>query len=333
VPTAWVTGANGFVGVNLVAALLERGWRVIALHRAGSDLRYLSRFPCERRVGDVTDPGSVREALPRGVDVVFHVAGDTNLWSRRNAAQTRINVDGTRNVVAAALAAGAGRLVHTSSIAAYGIHDRPVDEGTPENASRSWIHYLRTKALAEREVRAGIERGLDAVIVNPANVVGPYDVRNWSTILWLAARGKLPGAPPGCGSFCHVETVAEAHVAAAERGRTGSNYLLGGADATYLEMVGIAGELTGRAVPRRPTPAWALRVLARAAVVAAAVTGRTPLLTPEKAALTSASMRCDSGRAIRELGFRPVPLRTMMADCHRWMVAEGRVPGPVSPDR
>ena len=104
--TAFVTGANGFVGLNLVGELLAQGWRVLALHRAGSDTRYLQRMAAERVAGDVTDAGSVLRAMPRGVDAVFHVAGDTNLWSRNNAAQDRVNIDGTRHLVGAALERG-----------------------------------------------------------------------------------------------------------------------------------------------------------------------------------------------------------------------------------
>ena len=102
--TAFVTGATGFVGLNLVEALAQEGWRVLALHRPESELKYLARLPAERVTGDVTDRASLERALPPGVDAVFHVAGDTNLWSPRNARQDRVNIDGTRNVVEAALA-------------------------------------------------------------------------------------------------------------------------------------------------------------------------------------------------------------------------------------
>jgi nucleoside-diphosphate-sugar epimerase len=327
VPIAFVTGATGFVGVNLVEELLAREWRVIALHRESSNLRLLERLPCERAVGEITDTDSLRRAIPDGADVVFHVAGDTNMWSRHNDRQTRNNVDGTRNMVEVALEKRVGRFVHTSSIAAYGIHDGVVDEDTEPTAADSWIHYLRTKALAEREVREGLARGLDAVVVNPANILGRYDLRNWSTMFWLVASGKLTVAPPGGGSFCEAREVARAHVEAAARGRTGAHYLLGGADASYLEMIALVGDVLGRPVPRKPTSATALAIAARLAVAVSAFTGKTPLLTPEKAALVSASMRCSSERAMRELDYRPVALRTMIETCCSWMRAAGRLPG------
>lgn len=325
-PTAFVTGATGFLGLNLVEELLARRWRVVALHRETSNRRFLEPFACERVVGAITDADSLRRAMPDGTDVVFHVAGDTNMWSRHNDRQTRNNVDGTRNMVEVALEKQVGRFVHTSSIAAYGVHAEIVDEDTPQTATSSWIHYLRTKGLAEQEVRAGIDRGLDAVILNPANIIGRYDLRNWSTMIWLAASGKLSAAPPGSGSFCEAREVARAHVEAAERGRGGANYLLGGADASYLEMIALVGEVVGRPVPRKAASTTALRIGARLAVLMSGLTGRTPLLTPEKAALVSISMHCSSERAKRDLDFRPVALRSMLEVCCAWMREAGRLP-------
>ncbi len=316
------------MGLNLIHELLEQGWAVYALHRASSSMDYLGRFPGDRVtrvVADITDAELLLRAMPEGLDAVFHVAASTSMWSRRNAEQTRINVDGTRNVLRAALERSARRFVHTSSIAAYGLHDEPIDESTPSNARSSWINYLRSKALAEDEVRAGIERGLDAVILNPANIIGPYDQASLSAMFYLVHSGKLPGVPPGRASFCHVREVARAHVRAVQRGRTGENYLLGGTDASYLEMVAILGRLSGRAVPQKTTPAWMLRLGAHVSTTVARLRGKRPRFTPEQAVLSSATLFCRCDKAIRELEFRPVPFETMLRDCHEWMVREGRL--------
>jgi nucleoside-diphosphate-sugar epimerase len=323
--TAFVTGSTGFVGLNLVEALLDAGWRVVALHRPSSNLKYLSRFGAERASGDVTDPDSLRAALPEGADAVFHVAGNVNLWSRRNNGQTRDNVDGTRNVVTAALERGARRFVYTSSIAAYGMHPLPIDESTPTVAPQSWVNYLRTKAAAEQEVRRGIDSGLDAVILNPAHIVGPYDKGNWSRMLYLVHYGTLPGVPGGRGSFCHVREVVRAHLNAIEHGRTGENYLLGGVDADYVDVVRICGEITSRKVPHRPTPAILLWLLARAMALQTAFTKKRPSVTPEIAHLMGRRWVCRSDKAIRELDYRTVSVREMFEDCYRWLVAEGRL--------
>lgn len=129
--TAFVTGANGFVGSNLVEALLEAGWRVVAMARPDVDMRRLTAMSVECVVGDVTDYTSLRGAMPDAADAVFHVAGNTSLWARHRAEQLRVNVKGTRNVVKAALESGAKRLIHTSSLVAYGLHSGTVTEDTP----------------------------------------------------------------------------------------------------------------------------------------------------------------------------------------------------------
>jgi dihydroflavonol-4-reductase len=323
--TAFLTGATGFIGTVLARELVERGWEVTAIHRPGSSLKYLRELPLRLAPGDVTEPASLAAALPEGVDAVFHVAGDTGLWSRHNDRQYRINVEGTRNMVAAALERGAKRFVHTSTISVYGLQTGRIDERAPQLGRDSPVSYQRTKYLAEEEVRAGIAKGLDAVILNPAAVMGPYDTRNWARMIRLVCEERLPGIPPGAFSFCHVSEVARAHVAAAGRGRSGENYLLGGADATIAELVRTIGEVAGKRVPERATPAWVLRALGRANEWLALFTGREPSLTPEGARMASRRLFCDSTKAERELGYRPVPLRKMVEDSFRWLRAEGLV--------
>jgi nucleoside-diphosphate-sugar epimerase len=321
--TAFVTGATGFLGLNLVEALAQQGWRILALHRRGSNLRHLSRLPAERVEGDVTDAASLRRALPESVDCVFHVAGDTSLWARRNAAQDRVNIEGTRNVVEAALARHAHRLVHTSSISAFGIQTGRVDERTPQLGGRSWINYQRSKYAAEQEVRTGLARGLDAVIMNPAGIVGRYDTTGWAQVILRIHAGRIPGVPPGGGSYCHAGAVAQAHIAAAERGRRGENYLLGGADATFLEFVRTAGEMLGRPVPQRTTPAWVLGVMGRLGACRAFVTKREPRLTPEMAATVSRKIYADCTKAQRELDYAATDLRSMIGESAAWLASEG----------
>jgi len=323
--TAYVTGSNGFLGLNLCEALLEGGWRVLALHRATSDTRYLKRLAVEPVEGDINDPATLARTLPRGVDAVFHVAGSTSLWARNDAEQDRINIDGTRNVVEAALTAGAKRFVHTSSISAWGMCNGRIDEATPQLGAQSPVNYQRSKYAAEGEVRKGIARGLAAVIVNPAGILGPYDTSGYARLFRMVHAGKLPGVPPGSLSFCDVREVARAHIAAAERGRTGELYLLGGADASLLELVTLIGELDGKPVPNHATPEWLLKVVAAFGEVVATVTGKEPALTREAALMATRSLFCDCSKAQRELGFRSVPLRKMVEDCHRWMKTEGQL--------
>ncbi len=325
-PHAFVTGGTGFVGINLIRHLVEEGWTATVLHRESSRLEPLREPGTDAvrfAVGDITDADSLLRAMPETPDAVFHAAADLSFWSRNNAEQERINVGGTRNVVAAALAKRARRLVHTSSIAAFGMHDDPVDESTPENATRSWIGYLRTKALAEVEVRRGIERGLDATILNPANIMGPYDRTGWAAVIRQTHAGKFKGVPPGSGSFCHVREVVRVHLRAVERGGRGENHLLGGVDASYLDLARIAAELCGKPLPTKTVSPFVVKLFGRLGAAVAAVTGKPPLISPEMAALASSNVRCRSDKAVRVLGYAPVPLRTMVEDSHRWLAANG----------
>lgn len=325
--TAYVTGSNGFVGINLVEQLGLQGWRVLALHRRTSDTRYLKRLmeksPVELLEGDINDAGSLSRTLPRGVDALFHVAGSTNLWSKHNAEQDRINIEGTRNVVEAALQAGAKRFVHTSSISVWGMTQGTITETTPQLGAQSPVNYQRSKFAAEQAVRKGIARGLDAVILNPAGIIGPYDTTGYARLFRLVHANKLPGVPPGSLSFCHVREVAKAHIAAAERGRCGELYLLGGADTSLLELVQIIGELDGKSVPAKPAPAWLLKTVAALGALTASFTGKEPALTPEAARMATRNTFCDCSKAMRELGFQAVPLRAMAADCYNWLKQEG----------
>ena len=323
--TAFVTGGTGFIGLNLVEQLITDGWRVIALHRLSSDTTKIRELGAELAEGDILDPQSLESSIPEGTDAVFHVAGNTSLWSPANTRQTLENVVGTRNVAVTSLARGVGRMVHTSTVNVFGFQDGRVTEDSPYLGRSSWINYFRSKALAEDEVRSAIENGLDAVILNPAGVVGPYDAGNWSRLITLIHERRLPGVPSGAGSFAHSREVARAHVAAFEKGRRGENYLLGGADATYLEVARVVGELTDRKVPRRASPDLLLRVAGRVNHLRSLVTRREPDLSPESVALVTKRVLCSSEKAEGELGFRPVPLRTMLEDCHRWMVETGRL--------
>jgi nucleoside-diphosphate-sugar epimerase len=321
--TAFVTGSTGFLGLNLIEQLVAQDWNVVALHRPGSDLRYLRRFPVTAAQGDINDTASLARTMPRNVDAVFHVAGDTNTWSRRNEEQNRVNIDGTRNVVNAALASGAKRFVLTSSISAYGIHEGKIDEAAEKLGGASWINYQRSKFFGEEEARKGMQRGLDPVILNPACILGPYGTSGWSHAVELIYTGKLRGIPSGGLSYCHSREVARAHIAAAERGRSGENYLLGGHDATFLELTRTIAEVVERPAPSRAIPAAAIVAAGRLAATLSFFTGRPPSLTPEMAGMVTRKMYCDCSKAERELGYRPAPLREMIEDNVRWLKQEG----------
>jgi nucleoside-diphosphate-sugar epimerase len=315
-----LTGGAGFLGRHLLRELRAGGAQVLALSRREETDAVLAGLGARPVRGDVTDAESLRAAVA-GVDTVFHAAADTNTWSRRNAAQLRTNVEGTRSLVAAARAAGVRAFVHTSSVSAYShlVHET-LREDLPQRGGESWINYERSKYLAEQAVREG---GLPFVVFQPAHILGPGDTHNWSRLFVLVDQGRLPGVPPGAGSFADVREIARAQVRGWREGRFGEAYLLGGQHASFLELLTRVGIALGRPTPKRALPAPLLRAYARVKVAMAAFSGRAPDITPEAAAFTCHDLRVDSGKAMRELGYRETDLAQLLADTLAWMRAEG----------
>jgi dihydroflavonol-4-reductase len=322
---AFVTGGTGFVGLNLVQQLIAAGWNVTALHRPTSDLTFLNRFAPRLTVGEITDRDSLIAAIPAGTDTVFHVAGNTNMWRRRNAAQTRDNVEGTRNIVDAAIAKGVRRLVVTSSISAYGPVVGEVTEQTQSLAAHSRVNYQRTKWQAQEIARSGVGRGLEVVIMQPGAILGAYDIGTWSRVFTMVCDGKLPGVPPAGLTFAHVREVAAAHIVAADKGANGGQYLLGGENKSMLDLVREISGLLGKPAPTREIPARLLRMIARFGDFISNFTGKQPAITPEIAAAFGRQISTSSAKAQHELGYRVVALPVMVEDCYEWMVAEGRL--------
>jgi dihydroflavonol-4-reductase len=328
--TAFVTGGTGFLGRHVVEQLSNQGWRVVALHRSTSDVRALKTYAgVELAEGSITDPASLVRAIPEGCDAVFHVAGNTNLWVGGNAQQTLENVDGTRFIVETCLSKKVGRLIHTSSVAAWGEqHDVPFDETAPPHGAQSFVNYERTKYAGELEVLKGVERGLQACIMNPGHIVGRYDANNWARLIRLVDAKKLPGIPPGEGTWAAATQVAKAHITSLDKGRVGERYLLGGTFATFVEAIGIIGRLTGKKVPTKAMPGWIIRALGRVSQWGSYVTQRAPTITPEIAAGTARPPhRFKSDKAIRELGYEAVPLETMLREAYDWLKSEGLLKG------
>jgi len=320
---ALVTGATGCVGANVVAALMERGYEVRAMHRPTSDLTALEGLGVERVVGDLLDPPSLVRAMEE-CDLVFHVAAVSDYWRTPPETIYRVNVEGTRNLVAAALAAEVQRLVYTSSIGALGVppEGRLLDEEATFNLPPRRFPYGHSKHLAEGVVREAIAQGLDGVIVNPAAVIGPRDV-HWigGSLLREVQRGTGWFAPPGGGCWAAATDVGLGHVLAAERGRTGERYLLGGENLTHRETVEIVAEVVGGRRPLITLPHFLMGPLA----VAAGIAGRSLHLpfSAEQVWLSARQIYCDSGKAVRELGYPQTTFRTAVEEAYTWYRERG----------
>jgi dihydroflavonol-4-reductase len=324
-----VTGASGFVGSAVARALIAAGHRVRVLVRPTSDRRNLAGLAVETRVGSLEDRASLAAALA-GCRALFHVAADYRLWVRDPAAMRRANVDGTRDLMEAALAAGLERVVYTSSVATLGLTDdgRPADETTPVAADAMIGPYKRSKFDAERAVDALVAtRGLPAVIVNPSTPIGPRDLKPTPTgrIIVEAASGRMPGYVDTGLNLVHVDDVAAGHLAAFDRGTIGERYILGGENLSLAALLAEIASLTGRAPPRLKVPRVAVYPVALVEETLARLTGREPFATFDGLRMAKKKMFFSSAKAERELGYRFRPARAGLVDALAWFRAEGYV--------
>lgn len=209
---AFVTGATGFLGKHIVQQLVSQNWHVTALYRDQSKTQSYPVDGVDWKIGDLQDIESLRKAMPNQLDAVFHLAGDTTTWGVNHNRQYQVNVVGTQNVTIITLEKEVIRFIHTSSIAVYGFHNKTIDEHSEMRGIDSPISYYQTKYLAEKVIQEYIRKGLDAVILNPSAIVGPYDEQNWIRLFDSINKNQLPAIPPGSKSFCYVEDVAKAHI-------------------------------------------------------------------------------------------------------------------------
>ena len=318
---ALVTGASGFVGSAVVRALLARRRRVHVLLRPTSDRRNIDDLDVETRTGSLEDHASLAAALA-GCGTLFHVAADYRLWVRDPDAMYRANVEGTRALMQAALAAGVERVVYTSSVATLGLHDdgSAADETTPSTLADMIGHYKRSKFLAEQVVLEAAVAGVPAVIVNPSTPVGPGDVKPTPTgqLVLDAAAGRMPAYVDTGLNIVHVDDVAAGHLMAFHHGRTGQRYILGGEDMTLQQILGYIAQLVGRRPPRIRLPYAAVLPIAYIAEAVARVTGRSGRITLEGVRMSRKHMFFSSAKAMRELGYQWRPPARAFDDAVRW---------------
>jgi dihydroflavonol-4-reductase len=323
VATVFLTGASGFLGGHLLLQLRAAGFGVRALSRRTEADEVIAAQGGVPVRADLADVASLKEALA-GCDAVFHAAANTSMWRPQAAVQTATNVQGTENLLAAAESAGVQAFVHTSSVSAFSHLQRSstLDESVTQRGAESWINYERTKCLGEQAVRRS---SVPWIVFNPSHILGPGDHHNWARLIMLVDREKLPGIPPGSGSFADVREIARAQVHAWQRHRFGETYLLGGAHASFVDLVHRVGTALGKRTPRYATPAWALMTFAGLIDAWSRVTGKEPQVTPESAALVCGTLRVDSSKAKRELDYVETPLDVLLTDTLVWMRQTGLI--------
>ena len=326
--TTLVTGASGFLGSHVARLLVERGEAVRVLLRPTSRTRLLDGLAVERVSGELRDRRSLEKALC-GVQAVYHVAADYRLWARDPREIYESNVQGTRNLLAAARSAGVKTFVYTSTVGTVAVPRAGVlpDETVVTSIDEMIGAYKRSKWLAEQEARQAAAAGLPVVIVNPTTPIGPGDAKPTPTgrIIVDFLNGRMPAYVDTGLNFVPVEDAAAGHLLAAERGRVGERYILGGVNLSLKQALTILSEVSGRPARRVRVP----HILALAAGYADAVLsrliGREPHIPLEGVRMARHSMVVNTERARAELGFSPGSLRAAFERAVRWYESNGYV--------
>jgi dihydroflavonol-4-reductase len=271
----------------------------------------------------VRDPPSLARACA-GVEWVINCAAVVRVGRRRYAYHKAVNERGAGNVALAAKVAGA-RLVHVSTVDAlgYGTRDHPADELRPPD-KEVWVPYVVTKRQGDRRILAELDSGLDAVIVHPAYILGPWDWKPSSgRILLQIARGRALAAPPGGNDFCHVEDVAAGVLAAAEKGVIGERYILGGEALSYREAFELFARVTGGRPPRFDASARLVKLAGLAGDVVGLVRRREPDVNSATALLSCLPHHFTDRKARERLGYTSRPAEEAARDAWAWLRAHG----------
>jgi len=316
-----VTGATGHVGNTLVRELVARKMAVRALVLPGEDTSALSSLPVECVAGDVLDSASLDPAFA-GVDCVYHLAGIISIMPGLDALMRRVNVEGTRNVLAAARRAGVRRLVYTSSIHALQRppHGVVIDESLPFDPQNPAGEYDRTKAEATLAVLDAVQGGLDAVIVCPTGIIGPHDYRGseLGTLLKGWIRQPFSFLVDGIFDWVDVRDIALGHILACEKGRPGETYILGGERISIARLWVMVRETAGNYSQTYIVP---FRLASAAAQVAAfwyRLTRTRGRFTPYSLETVNSNSDISIAKARRELGYTPRPIADTIRDTVLW---------------
>ncbi|MBI4059976.1 MAG: NAD-dependent epimerase/dehydratase family protein, partial [Elusimicrobia bacterium] len=326
--SAFLTGGTGFVGASLARLLLKQGLQVKALARRGGDRRNLDGLGVEIVEGGLADDAALESGV-KGCRYVFHLAADYRIWIPNPDDMYKANVAGTESVLRAAAKAGAEKIVHCSSVAAVKVPDdrRPVDEACEYSGLAQIVgHYKKSKYLADVLARKlAREHGFPIVTVNPAAPIGPYDIKPTPTgkLVVDFLNGRIPSYIDTGLNLVHVEDVAMGHWLAAQKGRVGERYILGGDNLTLKQVLDLLAEVSGLRGPRFKTPYTVAYAFGAVDTALAALRGTIPMAPLDAIRMAKHYMWFSSEKAKRELGFLPRPARMALKDAVHWYLANG----------
>ena len=323
-----LTGATGFIGSAILRQLIQRGDNVHVLVRPNSNKKNLRGLDCKIFLGDLKDLSSIEPAI-KTCQVLMHVAADYRLWALNPEELTTTNVDGTKNIMTAAINANVKKIIYTSSVATLGKNrnNMPANEDTPSSLSDMIGVYKKSKFLAEQEVRRMIvDESLPAIIVNPSAPIGPRDLKPTPTgqIIVKAANGEIPAYIKTGLNVVHVDDVAQGHLLALERGVIGERYILGGENLTFKEILELVSECTEKAAPTISiSPNVVLPIAYLVQAWATLTKSSEPFITVDGVRMSRQVMYYDSKKAELKLGYKSRSAKEAIRDAIKWFGEHG----------
>jgi dihydroflavonol-4-reductase len=324
-----VTGATGHIGNVLVRRLIERGEKVRALLLPNECRAPIQGLDIEAVEGDVLQIDSLHESM-RAINGVFHLAGVISIMPGSNEAVSRVNIEGTRNILQAAKEMQVGRVVYTSSIHAIKrVKEGIIDETLPFDPDTPYGEYDRSKAQATLEVQQAMQSGLEVVIACPTGVIGPYDFRGslMGDVIRTAAETKPTLYVDGAYDFVDVRDVADGLIAAAEKGRGGESYILSGHKISVRYLLETVREITGKYFFKMKIPFDLAKFAAIFTPMYYSAAKVTPRFTLYSLEVLRSNSNISHAKATRELGYQPRPLYDSIHDAVRWFLERRYVSG------
>lgn len=322
----FLSGASGFVGLNIASVLAEHGYIVHAYARSSSNTKYIEQLPVQLFYGDLDDPEALDNAMA-GCRYVIHAAGNTSCVRSDRAILWKTNVEGTRQVVDAAIRSGVDRLVYTSTISTIGARNDKqalADESEPLTGFRARSPYAQTKLEAEKLVIKARDKGLETIILNPCAIVGAYDHNlQWGRLILAISRGSVPFRLPGGGSFCGARNQALAHLNALTMGRSGERYIISDVHCDYAEFARCVCQKLNK-MPRINNMNFNF-LIAMAYLVEnlSWLLGKKPFVDSFRMRIFRGHYYFGSAKAQRELNYQPTTLEAMVEEALSWYRANG----------
>ena len=325
--TTLVTGASGFLGSHVARQLVAHGEPVRVLMRPSSTNRAVSDLSLEYVTGDLREPASLDKAVS-GVQYVFHVAADYRLWAKKSRDIYDSNVEGTKNLLAAARRANVEKFIYTSTVATIAVDRSELpSEMTQARLDEMVGHYKRSKWMAEQEALNAAKEGLPVVVAMPTTPVGPGDWKPTPTgkIILDFLNGKMPGYVETGLNFVGAEECAAGHLLVAEKGKVGERYLLGAENLTLKQLLDALAKITGLRAPSFKIPHGMALGVAYMSTALSRLLGKEPQIPVEGVKIARHNMFVDASRAQRELGFQPGSVAAALERAVRWYVENGYV--------